>query len=402
MPEDHELASPNDNVQPVLVPQVNVNDDEVRLVGWRVEAGACVRAGQVICEVETSKSVEEIPAPADGMFVPAVDEGRMLAVGALLGYIGPSREAVEAFLKASCADRPADAPAADTPRATLGAVQLAREHGIDVAMVPATGDRIRREDVERFLAATAGAAIGDPGALPGREQEALPPLLAPLVTEQPPLGDHAWSVARHLAATQARLTTTQVAADVRMDRVVAWMESRRQSGRVAGVPAAMIHAAAAAVAADARLASFRLGRRVFRYQAVDIAFTARSAEGRLFAPVVRGADRRSPDDVADEVARLSMAVFRGELTGADQAGACMTVSVLADRPVRWHVGLQNAFQSAILSCGAVREELVLLEGQARAVPTATLVLSYDHGLMDGWEASGCLDAARQALENLAG
>jgi len=396
------LTSPDDNVQPVRVPQVNVNDDEVRLVGWRVQAGTRVRPGQVICEVETSKSVEEISAPAEGVFVPAAAEGQLLAVGDLLGHIGPSGEAVAAFLRASAADPSGRAPSADAPRATLGAIQLAREHGVDLARVPASGDRIRREDVERFLAASPDAGPGGPRPPAGTEREALPPPLAPLVAEQPPLDEHAWSVARHLAATQARLTTTQLAIDARMDRVVAWIEARRQSGRVTGLPAALIHAAAAAVAAEPRLASFRLGRRVFRYQAVDIAFTARSAEGRLFAPVVRGVDRRCLDEVADEVARLSMAVFRGELAGADQLGACMTISVLADRPVRWHVGLQNAFQSAILSCGSLREELLLQDGQVQAVPMATLVLSYDHGLMDGWEASACLDVARQAIENPVG
>ncbi len=396
------MTSPDDNVQPVHVPQVNVNDDEVRLVGWRVQAGARVRTGQVICEVETSKSVEEIPAPAEGVFVPAAVEGQLLGVGDLLGHIGPSGEAVAAFLRASAAAPPGRGPAADAPRATLGAIQLAREHGIDLARVPASGDRIRREDVERFLAAPAEAGLSAPKPPPGAEQEAPPSPLAPLVAEQPPLDEHAWSVARQLAATQARLTTTQLAMDARMDRVVAWMEARRQSGRVTGLPEALIRAAAAAVAAEPRLASFRLGRRVFRYQAVDIAFTARSAEGRLFAPVVRGVDRRCLDEVADEVARLSMAVFRGELAGADQLGACMTVSVLADRSVRWHVGLQNAFQSAILSCGSLREEPVLQDGHVQAVRMATLVLSYDHGLMDGWEASVCLDVARQAIENPAG
>ena len=36
--------------------------------------------------------------------------------------------------------------------ATPIAARIAKEHGLDLAQVPAAGDRIRREDVERFLA----------------------------------------------------------------------------------------------------------------------------------------------------------------------------------------------------------------------------------------------------------
>jgi pyruvate/2-oxoglutarate dehydrogenase complex dihydrolipoamide acyltransferase (E2) component len=34
-----------------------------------------------------------------------------------------------------------------------------------------------------------------------------------------------------------------------------------------------------------------------------------------------------------------------------------------------------------------------------AVPTITLAMSYDHGLLDGWDAAVALDAARRAIEN---
>jgi pyruvate/2-oxoglutarate dehydrogenase complex dihydrolipoamide acyltransferase (E2) component len=139
---------------------------------------------------------------------------------------------------------------------------------------------------------------------------------------------------------------------------------------------------------------------VFRYRDIDVAFTARSHDGHLFTPVVRQADRLSLDETAARCSEVGMATFRGKLTAKDSTGACLTVSLLADQPIRLHVGLQNAYQSAILTAGAIREEVRLQEGQPVAVPTWTLVLSYDHGLMDGWDAALCLDAARKAVETL--
>ena len=43
-----------DHVTPLVVPQVNVNDDTVLLVRWSVAQHGTVSAGDLVCEVETS------------------------------------------------------------------------------------------------------------------------------------------------------------------------------------------------------------------------------------------------------------------------------------------------------------------------------------------------------------
>jgi len=52
-----------------------------------------------------------------------------------------------------------------------------------------------------------------------------------------------------------------------------------------------------------------------------------------------------------------MALYRGHLKAEELTGGCMTVSVLDQQPVLFHVGLQNAYQSAVLTVGAVREQV---------------------------------------------
>ncbi|HSW47141.1 MAG TPA: 2-oxo acid dehydrogenase subunit E2 [Phycisphaerae bacterium] len=392
-----------DNVIAVIIPQVNVNDDEVTLIGWHVENGGQVAEGQPLCEIETSKSTGDVPSPAAGVFRQAAEVGQFVAVGQVIGHIGPSMQAIEDHLARQASS--AKTPSTSTPTsrhpidATAGAIALAHEHGIDITRVPAAG-KIRRADVEQFLAqhpevrktgARVSAATGD---------DKLPTSLESLVIDEGDLPDHVWSIAQHLAATQQRLVTAHAAMDIGMERSVAWLDAQRRAGRMAGPIPLLLHAAATAANACPRLASFRLGRHVYRYQSLDIAFTARSPDGRLFAPVVRDAAAQTLEQLAAEVARLSMAVFRGQLDAGDCAGGAMTVSVLSDQPIRFHVGLQNAFQSALLTAGAIRDDLALHEGRPITRPTWTLVLSYDHGLMDGQDAAAALAAARAALENL--
>ena len=370
----------------VTMPQVNVNDEQVTLLGWHVSDGGQAVEGQPLCEVETSKSVGDMPSPATGVFRPIVEVGAVVAVGRTIGYIGPSLEAIEQHM--------ASLPRADEPQpgsttspettvnATAGAVELARRHSLNLALIPATG-KVRREDVERYL-----AEHPEPQGEQARSvSESLPSVLVPLVDGGSDLSDHQWSVARHLAATQSRLVTAFVNMDVDMTASVRWLDAQRQAGRITGPLPLLLHAGAAAVRAEPKLASFRMGRKVYHYRDLAIAYAARSTDGRLFTPVVRSLDGQSIEDLARQCAALSMAIFRGQLKPADQFGACLTVSALSDQPVRFHVGLQNAYQSAILTAGAIRQAAAVRDGQVVVRPEMTLCLSYDHGLMDGWEAA---------------
>jgi pyruvate/2-oxoglutarate/acetoin dehydrogenase E1 component/pyruvate/2-oxoglutarate dehydrogenase complex dihydrolipoamide acyltransferase (E2) component len=53
----------------VTVPKFNSNDTEYVLLDWLAHDGERVRAGDVIAEIETSKAVQELAAPASGVIV---------------------------------------------------------------------------------------------------------------------------------------------------------------------------------------------------------------------------------------------------------------------------------------------------------------------------------------------
>jgi len=72
----------------VEIPFVNVNDDTVKLTAWLVKDGEEVREGQNLAEVETSKALVELAAPASGPIRLNVAAGAELAVGTVVAYIG--------------------------------------------------------------------------------------------------------------------------------------------------------------------------------------------------------------------------------------------------------------------------------------------------------------------------
>ena len=104
------------SVTPVVVPQVNVNDDSVMLVRWQVESGATVTAGDAICDVETTKAASEMMAPATGVLVHRVEAGTRVAVGQAIAAIGPDQAAVVASFAAERIEAPAAGALTITPR----------------------------------------------------------------------------------------------------------------------------------------------------------------------------------------------------------------------------------------------------------------------------------------------
>ena len=112
--------------------------------------------GQPVCQVETSKALLELESPGDGFLRHLYAQGDEVELGSRIAVIAGS----EAELAAAELARPAKAPPtepAGPANATRRAVELAEEHGIDLASIEKDGF-ITAEDVERLVAAKDVAA----------------------------------------------------------------------------------------------------------------------------------------------------------------------------------------------------------------------------------------------------
>ncbi len=136
---------------PVYVPRVNNNDDEVVLVSLEVAAGAQVRRGQVLAQVETDKAVLDVESPADGFILETRGTvGEKVTVGKVLVWLGESvDEAVPEELAPPPAVRQMSGGAP-----TAKARMLLVRHGLQAVDVRASGERLTEADVERHLAST--------------------------------------------------------------------------------------------------------------------------------------------------------------------------------------------------------------------------------------------------------
>ena len=369
------------NVTPLVVPQVNVNDETVRLARWSVPDGATVAAGDAVCDIETTKAASEVSSAAAGVLVHSASAGDQVAVGAVIGAIGPTREAAAAFLAArATAVRPVASSGA-TPKATA----LASQHGVSLDHVRAAGVQgtIKESDVRRFIDASA---------------KAFPAGLAKYLVHEGVLPGFDAAIAANLRRSTQGLILTSVDMDCRLNAAHAVTKEAQASGRMVSLLHLVIAAVGRALPAFPRLTSFVWEGSLYRHAAMDIAFVARAADGRLFTPVLRAVDQLSLPDIAKASQAAAMRAMRGTAKAEELEGAAFTISQVPVPGTTRVVALPSFGQSAILGVSSERATVAWVDGAAAAQPMVTFTLSYDHALCDGVYAANFLAALVKDLE----
>jgi sugar O-acyltransferase (sialic acid O-acetyltransferase NeuD family) len=146
----------------VLVPLLNANEPEARLVDIHVQDGQPVKKGDLLFTIETTKAASDVEAPEAGFVRMAAKEGDTLAVADVLAYITETAEEQLPVISEQPAQRGGAGSSVGSSQAlntlslriTKPARALAESLAIDLSTLPL--DRLITEAVIRELAGTAG------------------------------------------------------------------------------------------------------------------------------------------------------------------------------------------------------------------------------------------------------
>jgi len=287
--------------------------------------------------------------------------------------------------------------------------QLARELGITLDRVPATGPkgRILREDLHAFVkaalqapaqaqAAPSGIGAGLPP-WPQVDYEKFGPVRRePLSRIQTISGANLsrnWLTIPHVTNFD-RADVTEIEAF----RVGLNTETRTPPARVTMV-AFLIKAAALALRAYPRFNTSLEGSDLVLKDYVHIGFAVDTPKG-LMVPVVRDCDRKGLIAIATEMAALADKARAGTLSGADMQGGCFSVSSLGGIGGDGFTPIINAPEVAILGAARSRTEAVW-DGKAfQPRLILPLSLSWDHRVVDGVAAARFLGHIASVLSDL--
>lgn len=411
--------------QQFLLPDVGEGLTEAEVVTWHVAVGDTVEVNQTLVDIETAKSVVELPSPFAGQVLALlVPEGQTVDVGTPIIEIGtaaapqdePAPEPVEDEPKLLVGygareattsrrrrggARPATAAAtttADKPRAKPPVRKLAQVLGVDLASLTPSGPDgiVVRTDV--LAAAQKPEPTPAPSPTDARATTPAEPAPYGLETRIPVKGVRKQTAAAMVASafTAPHVTefvTVDVTATLELrEKVLARREFRDvRATPLAFVARAYLHALRRTPMATARWDE--AAQEIVVPGQVNLGIAAATPRG-LVVPNVKAAERMDLRDLAVAIDDLAQTARAGRTTPESMAHGTTTITNVGVFGVDTGTPILNPGETAILAVGAIRRTpWVVGEGaDERIEPRSVLqlALSFDHRVLDGAEGSRVL------------
>jgi pyruvate dehydrogenase E2 component (dihydrolipoamide acetyltransferase) len=418
------VAAPREtiSVQPVYAP--DIGSDSADVIEVLVSPGQTVAVDTPLLVLESAKATMEVPCPMAGVVRSvAVKVGDAVSQGVLLLQVETQAEAGPVFTPAPEpieVSLPAPSSVVEAPAVPVQPIavpqspsvspsaavhcgpavrRMARELGVDLAKVPATGPkgRILKEDVFVWVKQSLTAAPTPVPPAVATPSSGLPPL--------PEIDFAKWGVveAQPLSRIQALSAKNLHRAWVNIPHVtqfdeadISELESFRKAQKdVMKKQGVNLTVLAFLVKACARLlqefpkfnASLATdGQTLILKKYIHIGVAVDTPNG-LVVPVIRDADRKSVRDIALKMGELSAKARDKKLSPAEMQGGTFSISSLGGIGGTAFTPIVNWPEVAILGVSRAATKPVWDDGAFVPRLMLPLSLSYDHRVIDGADAA---------------
>ena len=415
-------AAAGGGVVEVKVPDIG-DFDSVPVIELFVKVGDSIKVDDAIVTLESDKATMDVPSTVAGVVKEVlVQLGSKVSEGAVLikvesGAGAPAAAPVaQAAAPAAAAAAPVSAPAAQStaavapaalaPALSLGAKvhaspsvrAYARELGVDLSKVPATGpkNRIVKEDLTKYVKGVMSGAISGPvapaagGVVGGGVLDLLPWPKVDFAKfgeiEVKPLSRIKKISGQNLSRNWVMIPAVTYHEDADITDLEAFRvqlnKENEKSGNKLTMLAFLIKACVKAMQRFPEFNSSLDGDNLVLKKYFNIGFAADTPNG-LVVPVIKNADKKGVFEIAKESGEQAKQARDGKLKPADMSGACFTISSLGGIGGTYFAPIVNAPEVAILGVNKSAMKPVW-DGKA-FVPRLVLPLSLtaDHRVIDG-------------------
>lgn len=436
------------------LPDIGEGVVEGEIVAWKVKVGDRVKLDQPIVEIMTDKATVEIPSPRAGV-ITAINytDGQICPVGKVLLVIeeegapastggAASQGAANGNAHAAAHTPPSPAPSASqgtaanpgitaaaaahrvppsagpihvvdaTPSrertlATPATRRLARQLGVELGRVPATGKngRVTSDDVRGYAthASSAGAAPAPSGA-PTSRAFAPVAIASTGAEERIPFRGIRKRISDNMVRSTQTASHFTYVEEVDMTELVAVRDRAKNKAAERGVKLNYLPFIVKAVVSGLKKwpqlnASLdETTQEIVRKKYYHVGIAAQSPQG-LAVSVVRDADHRSIFDLAREIDRLGEAVRNNTATRDELTGSTFTISSLGKLGGVLATPIINFPEVGIIGVHKIEERPAVRNGQIVARWLMNLSISLDHRLVDGWDGAMFLQDVKTLLED---
>lgn len=441
----------------IVVPQLGESVVEGTVGKWLKKEGEPIAKDEPIVEIITDKINIELPAPAAGTLGKiTVPEGAVAQVGQQLGVILQQGESLPAGAQAAPAGpqqsnaRPpasppqppaggapapeqaparagaavAEAPSGEDQRVSPAVRKLLKEHSLDLSGIRGSGmgGRVTREDVLSHIeagkvaaSAVAGAPAREaaPGTTPGRAPVApkpLRPIPAPAFTQPgsreevvQPLTNVRKKIAenmlrsRHSAAHCSTWDEADMTALVEMRARLKERIKATYGVNLTYTP--FIMKAVVRALKEFPILNASMTESEVHYKKYYNIGVAVHREQGLIVPVVHDADRKTLLQLAQEIEDLGSRARGDKLTLNDIQGGTFTITNAGMFGATASTPIINYPEVGVLGVHLIQERPVVRDHRIVIRQMMTLVLSFDHRLVDGTPAVQFLHRVKELLED---
>lgn len=375
-------------ITPVEIPKLTLTMESGTLVKWLKLEGESVEKDEPLFELETDKTVVEMPSPIRGLLKKIIVREGEVSVGATVAFIGDATDQLPDITKGEASkspNAPVSVPATSPPRsdvpggmrATPAARRRARELKLDLENIVGTGPegRITQEDVEGLASPPVGRS---PSTGDGRRH---------LIAERT---SHAWRTIPHI----------HIGGDLAARGIKLALESGRTViGPTLSITDLLLYVTASLLGEFKPLNAIWDDNQLLPQTHIHLVFAVQTDLG-VMAPVIHNANELSLAGLSAKRKELMDRALARRLDLAEFAGGTFTVTNLGMYPVDFFAPVINHPQTAILATGRVRQIAKVQGNEVTPEWSMWANLAVDHRAADGATAAQFLQKLEESIETL--
>jgi len=384
----------------VHIPLLGMNMKEATVVNWISGDGDKVRKDDPLVEIETDKAVHEIPAPASGFLKIVQPKGKIVPVGGIIGIIGLTLDeclSASQKIETSESQQVEASPAVSVPAPSqkgpsfappnIGSIKIsgvarkmAEKHGIDLLQIKPSNPsgRISKEDVERAIQEVTRdkAEVIIPSALPYSLE----------VQETIPFVGKKRAMAQRLTESlqfMAQMTNWE---DVDMSRVL----EIKNSGAIEKGEAQyrltlndfFVKLMAQALREYPLINASLIGEEICIWKNINIAVAVAIGDD-LVTPVIKNVERKSIQEISQELGKLVAKARENRLSIEDIGGSTISITNIGALGANPGTPIIQLPHAAIVGFGAVEKKPVVVDDQVVIRPMLFMAVTVDHRFVTG-------------------
>ena len=409
------------------LPDVGEGLTEAEIVSWKVAPGDRVSVNQTICEIETAKSVVELPCPFEGEVSELlVNEGDTVEVGTpiiavsvsgsapqlvkeedtgaeyklptLVGYgdtgeVKSRRRAVKAapISTAIPVSMVRAAVAADSAMAKPPIRKLAKELGVELSSVTGTGlhGEITRDDV---IGAASQASVFKNLTTPAQPTER---------EERIPVKGVRKAIATAMVKSAFAAPHVSIFVDVDATRTMEYVKRLKNSVDFAGIKVTplliMAKAIIWAVRRNRMVNSTWTDSEIIIHNFVNLGIAAATPRG-LIVPNIKDADKMNLLELAQAIEQLAATARDGKTTPEDMSNGTITITNIGVFGVDTGTPILNPGEVSIVALGSIRKKPWVVDDEIVVRHVTTIGATFDHRVVDGDVASRFVQDVASVIE----